>query len=151
MTYQNMWARMAIQARVHHRHRAPMLYSDWYISQVTKPTPNRQPAFKVSQYHRGKRASDSRLTPTQVTLSYHDQARHRVREAEHCRPHAFHDAASRDHRVEAAAGRERRHRRLRFQQLALVERDHPGGEQPGCPVMISSSEKARLAPTAPPE
>ena len=46
-----------------------MLYSDWYWSQVQKPTPKSVPALKVSQYQRGKRAPESRLTPTAITTA----------------------------------------------------------------------------------
>ncbi len=40
---------VATQARQHHRQSELMLYSDWYWSQVQKPTPNRVPALRPSQ------------------------------------------------------------------------------------------------------
>ena len=45
---------VATQARQHHRQSELMLYSDWYWSQVQKPTPNSVPALSPSQYQRAE-------------------------------------------------------------------------------------------------
>ena len=71
VTYQNMTI-VATQARQHHRHSELMLYSDWYWSQVQKPTPKSVPALKVSQYQRGKRG-----TGEQAHADADDDARRR--------------------------------------------------------------------------
>src|SRR6478736_4269394 len=55
---------VATQARQHHRHSELMLYSDWYCSQVQKPTPNRVPALRPSQYQARKRAPARSAMPS---------------------------------------------------------------------------------------
>lgn len=68
VVYQNSGI-MVAQTTMQYGQSAPIRYSAWYISQVTKPIPNTVPAWRPSQNQRRYVAPASRPAPIAITTA----------------------------------------------------------------------------------